>query len=157
MVRKVIKADLKEPDAVTKAFQLSLDYVRNNTRTCIAIGAGIVCVILIVLGYFYYEDKRNERVQYTLAQAIGAFEAYTMNGKEEPLRLAEGNFQSIVKERFKRTDSVARLYLARIALLKGNKDEAAKLFTEVLKDSPGPLLTSLAQQALDSLKDVKGK
>jgi hypothetical protein len=156
MVRKTIKADTKGPDAVTKAFQFFLAYVRNNTRKCIAIGAAVLCAILVVLGYFYYEDKRNERVQYTLAQAISAFESYTMSGKEDLLKLAEGNFQSIAKERFKRTDSVARLYLGRIALLKGNKDEAVKLFTEVLKNSPGPLLTSLAQQALDSLKDTKG-
>jgi hypothetical protein len=156
MVRKTIKSDTKGPDAVTKAFQFSLAYVRNNTRMCIAIGIGVVCAILVVLGYVYYEDKRNERVQYTLGQAIAAFESYTMSGKEDFLRLAEGNFQSVAKERFKRTGSVAQLYLGRIALLKGNKDEAVKLFTEVLKASPGPLLTSLAQQALDSLKDAKG-
>jgi hypothetical protein len=152
MAKKHKRDELREPDAVTKAFQSSLEYIRNNSRKCIAIGAGIVCVILIVLGYFYYENKRNERVQYTLSQAVAAFESYTLSGKQEHLKLAEDNFQSLAKERFKRTDSVARLYLGRIALLKGNKDEAAKLFAEVVKDSPGPLLTSLAQQALDSLK-----
>jgi len=47
---------------------------------------------------------------------------------------------------------VARLYLARIALAKGNKERAQSLYSEIVRKSSSDVVRKLAQDALQDLQ-----
>jgi hypothetical protein len=69
-------------------------------------------------------------------------------GNEEDLRNSEGAFKDILAQKQGKTYKIARLYLARIQYLHGKKDEAAKLYRDILKDSPDSLLKTIAEKAI---------
>ncbi len=142
---------VKKSDFITEALDNAYSYVLTNLKLCIGVAAGIVVVIALVWGYIIYQDRLNSRVQYTLAQGIAAYEAYAANGDEQALKQAETNLQQVKADGRKGPRTISKLYLAKIASIKGQKDEATKLYTEVAGDSSNATLKGIAEKALKSL------
>ena len=147
MTKKRVKEELKSPDIVTQTFTAALDYVRANTKVCMVAGVAIICIVLTAYGYILYTDRKSERVQYMLSEAIGSFEGYSANGSGELLNKAETLFQNVRKEKLNGPYNVANLYLAKIYSMKGMKEEAKKRLQEAAGDSSATIRL-LAEKAL---------
>ena len=66
-----------------------------------------------------------------LAQGIRSYQEYVGNPQGDALARTERTFQEAAKAGPAGVRDISRLYLARIALLKGSKEEARRLYSEV--------------------------
>ena len=78
----------------------------------------------------------------------------TPPGKKEDLEKAETVFQKVVKEKKGKVYLIAELYLGTVYALKGQTDDAKKIYLELSKKSP-PVLKMLADRALQNLEPPK--
>jgi hypothetical protein len=152
MTKAKIKEEIKKPDPLLSIFQYATDWVRANTRTCIIAAIAVVVVGLAAWGYGAYKASENEKAQYTLSQGIRSFQEYALTGKGDALSSAETSFKGVAKEGPGDARSIARLYLARIAAMKGNKEEARKLYSEIAKKSSNDTVRKLSESALQGLE-----
>ena len=106
------------------------------------------------MGSCAYQARKDEKAQYTLSQGIRSFEEYSATMKGDALSKAEASFKSLVKESPPGIKDVARLYLARIATMKGNKEEVRALYAEVAKKPSNDVVGKLSENAL---KDMQQK
>lgn len=148
---------MKKDDAKKEYFlafyvDSAITFVKKNAKLCIGSAVGVVVVIALIVGHFYYEGKRNERLQYNLSKSIASFEEYIVTGKEDTLKKAREDFGAITREKQKSTYLVAKLYLGKIASLEGKTEEARKLFNEAMKDGKGTLIETLAEKALENIQ-----
>jgi predicted negative regulator of RcsB-dependent stress response len=148
MTKKAVKQQIKKPDILLKTIASVYGFVRSNLRTCILGLFACVIVASAVYGYVLYENRKNDQAQYLLHNAMKTYEAYMVAGNEEDLKKAEDAFKNILAQKQGKTYKIARLYLARIQYLYGKKDEAVRLYRDVLKDSPDSLLKTLAEKAI---------
>lgn len=151
MARKSLKDDIRKPDIVIKTIESLFEFVRSNLRLFI-IGVAVFCAAaLSVYGYSIYSDKKNEKVQISIAEGAKALETYNNTGNKDELTKAETIFQKVVKERQGKAYQVAKLYLGTVYTLKGQTEDAKKLYSELSKDSP-TVVRMLAQKAMANLK-----
>jgi hypothetical protein len=143
---------LSKSDVITETFDKIYMYVLENLKLCIGAAAGVLIVIALIYGYVIYQDRKNDRIQYVLTQGIMAFEAYASNGDEQALKQAETSLQQVKADGRKGPRNISKLYLAKIASMKGQKEEAVKLYSEVAGDSSDSLLKGVAEKALQSAK-----
>jgi len=143
----------KKPDALLSAFQYCITWVRNNARTSIFIGVVIVCLGLAGWGLAAHQMSKDEKAQYTLSQGIRNFEEYAITMKGDGLSKAEKSFKSLAKESPAGIKDVAKLYLARIATMKGNKEDAKALYAEVAKKPYNDVVKKLSESALKDMQN----
>ncbi len=153
-IAKKIKVETSKPDAVNTAFQYCVTWIRNNARTSITIGIVIVCLGLAGWGLAAFQASKDEKAQYALSQGIRNFEEYSMTGKGDGLSKAEENFTHLTKVGSSGIKDVAKLYLARIAIMKGKTDEAKTLYAEVAKNPSNDVVKKLSENAL---RNIQGK
>jgi len=152
MAKKQTKELIGKPDFLLSFIETAYIFIQENVRSFI-IGAVIfVVAIASVYGYVLYSRNQEEKSQATLFQGIKSFEEYGQTGKQESLTNAENVFQSLVKEKRGKAHKIARLYLATIYSMQAKIDNAKPLYQEVVKDSSGTILQTLAEQALQSLE-----
>lgn len=152
MAKKQTKELIKKPDFLLHFIENAYFFIRENIRSFI-IGVIIFLVAVIsIYGYTIYVEKQEEKAQATLYQGIRSFEEYSQTGKQESLANAENIFQTLIKERRGKAFHIAKLYLATIYTGKGKTDEAKVLYQEVIKDSSGTILQTLAEQALQGIE-----
>jgi hypothetical protein len=151
MTKKIVKEELKKEDFFFSAFDQCRDWVVQNTKTTI-IGVAVV-VALAVLGWAYtsYLSDKNDRVQTTLSAAIRDYQEYTVSKKAEALPKAEASFKKVEKEGSGGVRDVARIYLARIALIQGKKDQAKSLYDQVAKRPADEVTKKLAETGLQEV------
>ena len=152
MAKKQTKELIRKPDFLLNFIETAYIFIQENLRSFI-IGAAI-CIVAAasVYGYTLYSRSQEEKSQAILFQGIKSFEEYSQTGKQESLTNAENVFQSLVKEKRGKAYQIARLYLATIYSMQGKVDNAKSLYQEVIKDSPGTILQTLAEQALQALE-----
>ena len=150
MVKKRIKQEIRKPDIFTTAMETAFRFVTANIKLFI-IGAVVFCVGgLAAYGYAAYEGKKNEKAQVSLTEAITSLEQFNVTGKKEDLDKAETIFNKIAKERPGKVYLVAKLYLGSVYTLKGQTDDAKKIYQELSKGSPTAIKV-LAERALQNL------
>jgi hypothetical protein len=152
MARRKIKEEIKKPDILLSAFQHFLDWIKANTRTCIVGGIVIIVIGLSTWGYVAYRASEEEKAQYALFQGIRGFQEYSVTNKADALSGAESSFKRVAKEGSRGIRNIAKLYLARIAALKGNKQEAKALYGEVARRSSNDVTKKLSETALQDLE-----
>jgi hypothetical protein len=143
---------LSKTDFMTEAFEKVSGYVLEHLKVAIGAAVAVLVVIGLIYGYVVYQDRKNDRIQYTLAQAIGAFEAYAAGGGEEALKQAETNLRQVQSEGRQGPRNISKLYLAKIASMQGRKDDAVRLYGEVAGDSSDSVLKGVAEKAIQSIK-----
>ncbi|HNQ46496.1 MAG TPA: tetratricopeptide repeat protein [Syntrophorhabdus sp.] len=152
MAKKQTKDLIRKPDFLLQFIENAYIFIQENLRGFI-IGAVIfVLAVASVYGYAVYARKQEEKSQTTLFQGIKSFEEYSQGGKQESLTNAENVFQTLIKEKKGKAYKIARLYLATIYTVQGKSDDAKMLYQQVIKDSSGTILQTLAEQALQGLE-----
>ena len=152
MTKAKIKEEIKRPDPLLSIFQHFRDWVKANTKTCILAAVAIVVVGLSVWGYGAYRASENEKAQYALSQGIRSFQEYALTNKGDALSSAEASFKGVVKEGPSDARNIARLYLARIAAMKGSKEEAKKMYAEIVKKTSNDTIRKLSETASQGLE-----
>ena len=137
-MKKIIKKKLKEPDEFITLTERSYLFITQHGRS-IAMGAGIVLVLLLAILFFQKWNERNEGNAYKMLTS--AIETYQM--VNSPYR--EGSPQEYknvlelfneINAKFPRTSSgkLAALYKGNIYLRLGEFDEAIKAYKSYLEN-----------------------
>jgi hypothetical protein len=133
MPTKKMKQEIRQPDFFQSALRDATEWTKGHRAVCIA-GLSIVLVIVLAAwGYTAYSAAQNEKAQYALAQGMDSFRDYMANPKADGLSKAEGSFEKAARESSGGLRDVARLYLARIAAIKGMNEQARSLYAEINK------------------------
>jgi tetratricopeptide (TPR) repeat protein len=131
-MKKIIKKKLKEPDEFITLTERSYLFVTHHGRS-IAIGAGMVLVLLLAIFFFQEWGKRNEGNAYKMLTSV--METYQMvsspyrEGSPQEYKNVLERFNE-VNTKFPRTSSgkLAVLYKGNIHLRLGEFDEAIKAY-----------------------------
>jgi hypothetical protein len=148
MPRKKMKQEIRKPDMLQSAFQQTLEWTKGHRAVCIAGAVAVILVILVVWGYAAYRTEENEKAQYALFQGMNSFRDYTVNPKGDGLSKAEASFKKVAEENSGGLRDVAKLYLAKIAAIKGMKEQARKLYAEIDKKPSNDVVKKLAETGL---------
>jgi predicted negative regulator of RcsB-dependent stress response len=151
MPRRKIREELKRKDFFLSAFEKVKSWTRENARTCM-IGA-LVVVLLALSGWAFvaYKTGKNERAQHQLATGISKFLEFTLANKTDALPKAETDFKEVARISSDGLKDAAELYLARIALAKGNKQEAKVIYSRVAQKPSNDVVKKLAETGLSNL------
>lgn len=152
MARRKIKEEIKKPDILLSAFQHFLIWIKANTKICVVGAIVIIAFGLSAWGYAAYRASEEQKAQYALFQGIRGFQEYSLTNKGDALSGAESSFKRVAKEGPRGIRNVAKLYLARIAALKGNKQEAKTLYGEIARKSSNDVIKRLSETALQDLE-----
>jgi hypothetical protein len=146
--RKTKKEEEKKADAFQSAFQRTADWVKGHRAACIAGVVAAVVVAIVLWSYAAYRTGKDERAQYALTQGMNSLQEYAANPKGDGLSKAEGSFKELAQESSGGLRDVARLYLAKIAAMKGMKEPARRLFAEINNKPSNDVVRSLAEIGL---------
>jgi TolA-binding protein len=161
--------DLKHDKFVDEIGALSERAVANQ-RLLLTIGGAVVLIAAIAFGVYFFRANREENAQQALATAIETAEGSVGETKPEGATgphfkteaertaAAEKAFKG-VRDEFSGTDAadVAGLYLARIAVSKGDVKTARPLLQEFVDDHAGNILASGARFSLYQLRIENGE
>jgi hypothetical protein len=150
MVKRKIKEEIKRPDIVIATVELAITFIRTHLVKVI-IAAAVFCAAgLSVYAYTAYEERKNEKAQTAIFEGVKSLESFNRSGKKEDLDKAEAVFQKAAKERAGKVYMVAELYLGTVYAVKGQNDEARKIYQRLAKDGP-TVLKMLSERALQNL------
>jgi TolA-binding protein len=167
--------DLKHDKFVDEIGVLT-DRARANQRLLLTIGLGAVLLAVLVYGFFFYRANKEEKAQLALASGIETIEeqfgeptppqpgqppqpAPKFKTADERNAAAEKHFRD-VQNKFGGTDAadIAGLYLARLAVAKGDVTNARKGLQNFIDDhGDHPLLGASARYSLYQLRIENGE
>ena len=161
--------DLKHDKFVDEIGALSVR-ARANQRLLFTIGIAAVVIAALAFGIYFFRANREDQAQDALARAIETNEASVRETqpqgstgphfKTEPERTAaaEKAFRE-VREQYSGTNAadVAGLYIARIAVAKGDVKTARPLLEEFVDDHGDNILVSTARFSLYQLRIENGE
>ena len=161
--------DLKHDKFVDEIGALSVR-ARANQRLLLTIAAALLAVAAITYGFFFWRDNREETAQQALASAIDTSDAVVSEQKPaqqtglwfkteaERTAAAERLFRE-VQAKHSGTDAadVAGLYLARIAVAKGDTKTARTLLEDFVDDHGNNVLVGAARFSLYQLRIESGE
>jgi tetratricopeptide (TPR) repeat protein len=169
--RKEIKHDIRE-DQVRVGIEAIFDWVSQNARVVAAIGAGVLVLVLAVIGIRYFLEQRHDEASEALGRAIAAAQAPVVEEGAEPDRTMAPSFPSEQTKRARAREllegviedygntvaaDVAKVYLARILYEQGQADEARRLWGEFLEEHPGHMLAASVRVNLLEQDRAAGK
>ena len=152
MPKRKIREELKKEDFLLSTFEKWKAWIRENTRTCIVGAAVVILVCLSGWAFLAYRSSKNEKAQYLLAAGITSFQEYTMANKADALPKAEADFRKVVQGSSDGLRDAAKLYLAQIAAIKGNKDEAKTLYKGIIRNPSNDITKKLAETGLQNVE-----
>lgn len=161
--------DLKHDKFVDEIGALSVR-ARANQRLLLAIAGAVVAIAVIAFGIYFYRANREENAQQALAAAIEVNEASIGETKPEGSTgphfkteaerntAAEKAFND-VRAKFSGSDAadVAGLYIARMAVAKGDVKTARTLLQEFVSDHDDNILVGTARFSLYQLRIENGE
>jgi hypothetical protein len=143
-----MKQEIRKPDFFQTTFQSVLEWTKGHRTACIAAAAAVLLVVLAAWGYAAYRTGENEKAQYALFEGMNSFRAYTVDPKSDGLSKAEGSFEKVAGESSGGLRDIARLYLAKIAAIKGMKEQAGRLYAEINKKPANDVIKKLSEIGL---------
>ncbi len=161
--------DLKHDKFVDEIGALSVR-ARANQRLLLAIAGAIVAIAVIAYGIFFYRGNQETNAQQALATAIETMDATI--GEQKPEGSTAPHFKTEaernaaaerlfrdVQSKFSGTDAadVAGLYLARIAVAKGDTRTARALLEEFVDEHDDNVLVGAARFSLYQLRIENGE
>jgi hypothetical protein len=155
MQKRQIKEDTKREDLFITSVEKSKSWITHNTRMFVISIVAVLVVAFLGWAYFYYITGKNERTQYALASAIKDFQEFSVSKKPESLPKAEAAFKSLEKESSGGMRDVSQLYLARIAIIKGNTGEAKSIYDRIIKKPANTMTQKLAEAAFKEIPQAK--
>jgi outer membrane protein assembly factor BamD (BamD/ComL family) len=146
---------------------------RENQRLLLYIGGGLVALAVIVYGYFFFRANREAKAQTLLATAIETFDAPVGDAAQQqqqtssaPKFKTEAERNAVAEKQFKEVQAqygssdasdVAGLYLARLAVNRGDVASARKLFEDFIHDHGDHILVDTARFSLYQLRIDNGE
>lgn len=161
MGRRITRKQLKQDDEFVSAAEWIFRWVANNVKPILA-GIGAVCAIgLIWWGTNSWLGAREGEASILLNHAVMTFEGEGVPGSPLPVGdvdAAEAEFLQVV-ESYGRSDQadMARLYLARIALGRGETDEARSALVNLRDKHADDIIGSVATLDLIDLRVASGQ
>lgn len=163
--------DLKHDRFVDEIGELS-SRARANQRLLLTLGLGLIVLAAAVYGFLFYKNRQEEKAQLALAAAIETIEEPVgdtppQEGAAAPKfktatdrdAAAEKQFRD-VRSKYSGTDAadIAGLYLARMAVAKGDTATARKGLEDFIDDhGDHPLLGASALYSLYQLRIENGE
>lgn len=144
---------------------------RDNQRLLLLIAVAVVALAIAAYGTLLYRSSREQRAQEALSPAIETIDSPLMppaGGQAAPgakfkteaerNAAAEKQFKD-VQNKFGGTDAadVAKLYLARISVARGDVNTARRLLSDFIRDHPQHLLVGSARFSLYQLRIENGE
>ena len=144
---------------------------RDNQRFLLMLSGGAVIIALLAYGMYFYRSNREKSAQELLATAIDTIETQVekpgdkpsptgMHFKTEAERdaAAEKAFKD-VQAKYSGSDAadVAGLYLARMAVMKGDVKSAKPMLETFINDHPKSVLVGTARYSLYQMRIENGE
>ena len=161
MGRRITRKQLKKDDEFVSAAEVIFRWVADNWRALTA-GIGAVCIVaLLWWAVSSWMGTRADDASLLLHQAVTTFEGEVAPESMAPagdVDAAEQQFRQVV-ESYGRTDQadMARLYLARIALSRGQTDEARPALVDLSRRHTDDVIGRLASYDLIKLRIASGE
>ena len=161
MGRRITRKQLKKDDEFVSAAEMIFRWTAENWRALIAGFGAVTIVALLWWAATSWIGARADDASLLLSQAVATFE-----GEPDPASLvpagdveaAEEQFRQVVQS-YGRTDQadMARLYLARIALGRGQTDEARPVLVDLSSRHPNDVIGQFATFDLIKLRIASGE
>ncbi|MCP4897986.1 MAG: tetratricopeptide repeat protein [bacterium] len=160
MGRRITRKQLKQDEFVTTVDSI-IQKASDNWRPIVA---GVGGLIVVILGWWLisgWMGNRAEDASYLLRDAIASYEGTMEQGGDTPTSdtaSAETQFQEVI-DRYGRTDQadVARLYLARIWMGRGDVEQARESLLSLANAHRRDALGELATLNLITLRVLSGQ
>ncbi len=161
MGRRITRKQLKKDDEFVSAAEMIFRWVADNSRALIAGFGAVTIVALLWWAASSWIGARADDASLLLSQAVATFE-----GEADPVSLvpagdveaAEEQFRQVVQS-YGRTDQadMARLYLARIALGRGQTDDARPALVDLSRRHTNDVIGRLATFDLIKMRIASGQ
>ena len=157
MTARITRKQLKGDEFVSTIDTL-IHWLMDNWRPVVAVLGAVVVVTMIWWAASLWTGGRADRASYLLQQAVASYEEAAGKGGDADTKPAETKLQEVV-DRYGRTDQadVARLYLARIELSRGQVDAARDALVRLSQKRGDDLIGRLATFDLISLRIASGQ
>jgi predicted negative regulator of RcsB-dependent stress response len=161
MGRRITRKQLKKDDEFVSAAEMIFRWIANNARP-LAIGIAVICVItLLWWAATGWLSARTDDASLLLHHATMSYEGDAAPGSFAPagdIDAAEVEFQQVIDDygRSEQAD-MARLYLARIALSRGQIDEARTTLVDLADRHGDDVVGRLANLDLINLRIASGQ
>jgi len=161
MGRRITRKQLKKDDEFVSAAEVIFRWIADNAKALIV---GIGTVVIIALLWWAasgWMSSRTDDASLLLHHATRTYEGEPTAGSMAPagdFEIAEAEFQQVI-DSYGRTDQadMARLYLARIALSRGQTDEARVALVELARKHGDDVIGRLANLDLINLRIASGQ
>jgi predicted negative regulator of RcsB-dependent stress response len=161
MGRRITRKQLKQDDEFVSAAERIFNWIADNRKPLMA-AIGAVCAAAVVWwGVNAWLGSRTDDASLLLFHAVQTFEGDAVAGTLVPggdVDAAEIDFRQVV-ESYGRSDQadMARLYLARIALSRGQIDDARSTLVELSQKHGDDVIGRLATLDLIDLRLASGQ
>ena len=161
MGRRITRKQLKQDDEFVSAAEWIFRWVAENLRPILAGIAAVVAIALIWWGVSAWSGSRTGEASILLSHAVQTFEGEAEVGSPVPVGdvdAAEAEFLQVI-DSYGRSDQadMARLYLARIALSRGQSDEARTALVDLRDQHGDDVIGRLATLDLIDLRLASGQ
>jgi predicted negative regulator of RcsB-dependent stress response len=161
MARRITRKQLKQSDEFVSTMDTVVQWMSDNWRPIVGALAGVA---VIAIGWWLvglWSHSRAEDASYALQHAVATFEGETTAGQLEPAgdpEAAEAELLDVI-EHYGKTDQadMARIYLARINLDRGETDAARDLLVALSERRRGDAIGRLATLDLIHLRIAAGQ
>jgi TolA-binding protein len=157
MGRRITRKQLKQDEFVSTVDTM-IQWGANYWKPAAA-GLGIVCAVILL---WWVGDKwsssRTDQASYLLYKAISVYEEQAAGDVVETETTPEAQLQQVI-DRYGRSDQadIARVYLARINMDRGDVQTARSLLVEVIDRHPNDALGGLATADLFHIRLAAGE
>ena len=161
MGRRITRKQLKQDDDFVSAAEWIFRWVSDNLRPIMAGIAAVVAIALIWWGVIAWSGSRAGEASILLSHAVTTFEGEGDVGSPVTVGdvdVAETEFLQVI-DSYGRSDQadMARLYLARIALGRGQPDEARTALVDLRDKHGDDVIGRLATLELIDLRVASGQ
>jgi predicted negative regulator of RcsB-dependent stress response len=161
MGRRITRKQLKKDDEFVSAAEVIFRWISENAKPLAAGVAAVVVISLLWWAASGWMSSRTDDASLLLHYATKTYEGEAAPGSMAPagdVEAAEIEFQRVI-DSYGRTEQadMARLYLARIALSRGQTDEARTALVELARKHDGNVIGRLANLDLVNLRLASGQ
>jgi predicted negative regulator of RcsB-dependent stress response len=152
MVKKKEKENIRKPDMILATMGSAVQFIRNNAKQSIMGLVIFVVVVAAVYAYALNAKNQSDKAQYRLSQGIQSFDTYNVTGKKEDIEKAAAIFGEVAQKKKGESFYIAKLYLGKIDYTLGKREEAKRMYQEVLSGTSSTMLKEVAEKAIGHIE-----